>query len=247
MRRNTRIVSVPLHVIASCHQFFLHNFFISHACFSLADNRLAPASTGRTSGRPRRRPSCASKSTASTSCSSTGRTGALLRRAPDATAPNQTLPCRSPRTPNGLSASSRGFPPLRPLRWNLMNRTTMQINQPRRYVPMFGDVAFDSEMDFGDFEPAGDQLDELGKLVQEGKARLEGKDRRCSLPPVLHRDAGPGDCCSVKLLLRRRGSMRCAGEARRPEQRDPLGPHGARSKPPLRTRTAAPRGAAPPS
>lgn len=36
---------------------------------------------------------------------------------------------------------------------------------------MFGDVAFDAEMDFADFEPAGAQLEELGRLVTEGKAR----------------------------------------------------------------------------
>jgi aryl-alcohol dehydrogenase-like predicted oxidoreductase len=47
----------------------------------------------------------------------------------------------------------------------------LQLHWPDRYVPMFGDVAFDAAADYGDWEPIQMQLAALAELVAEGKAR----------------------------------------------------------------------------
>lgn len=47
----------------------------------------------------------------------------------------------------------------------------LQLHWPDRYVPMFGDVAFDASCDYGDAEPIEAQLAALSRLVAEGKAR----------------------------------------------------------------------------
>jgi N-acetyltransferase 10 len=50
----------------------------------------------------------------------------------------------------------------------------LSLHWPDRYVPMFGDVAFDAAADYGDAEPIAAQLDALAALVSEGKVRAVG-------------------------------------------------------------------------
>jgi N-acetyltransferase 10 len=50
----------------------------------------------------------------------------------------------------------------------------LSLHWPDRYVPMFGDTAFDPRADYGDAEPLAAQLAALGALVAEGKVRAVG-------------------------------------------------------------------------
>jgi aryl-alcohol dehydrogenase-like predicted oxidoreductase len=50
----------------------------------------------------------------------------------------------------------------------------LSLHWPDRYVPMFGDVAFDAAADYGDAEPIAAQLGALAALVAEGKVREVG-------------------------------------------------------------------------